>query len=137
MATFKEAFTDFMDQKDLKYQDYDERAVRVTWNSKVVRSGVSVLTIFDSDNGNRVHFIGNNFISIPDEKTSDVIVACNALNKKYRWFKFYVDTDGDLMVEDDAILSLDNVCDECMEIIVRMVRVIEEVYPSLMRIVWG
>ena len=136
MATFKDAFTEFLTEKGIKFIDIDERAVRLLWNSSVVPSGISVVVVFDSNNGERVHFMGNRFIKVPEDKTVDLVLACNALNKKYRWFKFYVDTDSDLMVEDDAILSLDNVGDECLEIVIRLVEVVNESYQVLMRALW-
>ena len=135
--SFKEAFTDFLDSKGLKYQDVNERTVKLTWESKVSAAGLRVVVYFAEENRNNAHFICNGFCSVPDEKQVDLMVVCNALNKQYRWFKFYVDDDGDVMVEDDAILSMDNVGDECLELIVRMVNVVDEVYPVFMKAIWA
>ena len=135
--TFKEAFIEFLDAKGVKYTEVDDRAVRLMWDSKSVSSGIKVLVIFDKDNHHGVHFVCNGFCSIPEDKQNDLMVVCNALNKQYRWCKFYVDNDGDLMVEDDAILDMANVGEECIELILRMINIVDDIYPIAMKAIWA
>ena len=41
------------------------------------------------------------------------------------------------MAEDDAILDMANVGEECIELVARMVRVVDEAYPSFMRAIYA
>ena len=54
MDNFKEAFVAYMKEKDIKFEDLDERAVRLRFRSDVVAQGVEILVIFDKEN----HHIG-------------------------------------------------------------------------------
>lgn len=73
----------------------------------------------------------------PADRISDMLVVCNTLNVKYRWLKFCIDTDNDIMVEDDAIVSPETAGDECMELLIRTVSIMDEVKPVIMRAIYG
>ena len=77
------------------------------------------------------------FESIPAEKVPDMLVVCNQINAKYKWLKFYVDKDNDIMVEDDAIVTPDNAADECFELLARRINILKEVKPIIMRAIYA
>lgn len=137
MATYKEAFVEFLKGENLKFRDIDERAVTLSWDSKTVASGLTVVVIFDKDNHNGVHFMCKNFCSVPDDKLIDLFAICNACNKQYRWVKFYVDDEGDVTAEDDAVLDMANVGQECIELVARIVRIVGEAYPQFMKAIYA
>ena len=72
-----------------------------------------------------------------ENKLTAMLMACNAANKQYRWIKFYISDNQDIMAEDDAILDMANVGEECIELVARMVRVVDEAYPSFMRAIYA
>jgi len=121
----------------LKYASLDERALRLSWASKTVPGGIKVPAVFDTEDHNGVHFVCNEFCQIPEDKLGAAVMACNRLNKQYRWFKFYVDDDPDVMVENGALVDMDSVGRECLEIVVRMVDVVLDVYPELMKVIYA
>lgn len=73
------------------------------------------------------------FESVPEEKVNDMYAVCNDLNATYRWLKFFVDRDNDLMVTDDAIVSEESAADECFELLGRRINILKEVKPIIMR----
>ena len=75
--------------------------------------------------------------NVPEEKFADLLIVCNELNTEYRWLKFYVDTDNDLMVEDDAILEPETAADECFELLVRRINILDDVKPRIMRAIYA
>ncbi len=75
--------------------------------------------------------------SCPPDRVGALLVICNSLNSKYRWLKFYIDDDRDIMVEDDAILEPETAGEECCELISRTVSILEEVRPVIMNGIFG
>ena len=73
----------------------------------------------------------------PPERIANLLMICNSLNGKYRWLKFYIDDDKDIMVEDDAILDPETAGEECYELIARTVSILEEVRPIVMNGIYG
>jgi hypothetical protein len=62
---------------------------------------------------------------------------CSELNQEYKWAKFYVDeSDNTLTVQDDAIIQLDTCGAECYELLARLVLIVDEVYPKMMKTIW-
>ena len=61
MATYKEAFVDYLKKEELKFLDIDERALRISWDAENIAPGVDILVIFDKDNHNGVHFMCGGF----------------------------------------------------------------------------
>ncbi|MBR6951111.1 MAG: YbjN domain-containing protein [Oscillospiraceae bacterium] len=137
MATYKEAFVAYLQKEGLKYTDIDERAVRMSWNADNVAAGLEILVIFDKENHNGVHFMCTGFCKVPENKLGAMLIACNEANKQYRWFKFYVTDKQEIMAEDDAILDMANVGEECVELVARMVNVVDEAYPSFMKAIYA
>ena len=132
MATYKEEFIAFMDEHGIKYTDLDERAVRLAFASKVVPQGVKVLVIFDSDNRSAVHFIASGFVKVTEAKFGAVLMAVNEANAKFRWVKFYIDDNMNIMAEDDAILDMANVGPEVADLAFRISDIVDDAYPSFM-----
>ena len=92
--------------------------------------------IFNGPDGRYVSMV-THFESVPEDKVSDMLVLCNQLNSTYKWLKFYIDNDNDLMVEDDAIVSADETAaDECFELLIHRAHILKEVKPAIMRVIY-
>lgn len=74
---------------------------------------------------------------VPEEKLADVIFACNELNCQYKWVTFYVDRDGDVILHDDALLSVGNADEEAFELLVRLVKIGEDIKPVIMKAIYA
>lgn len=74
---------------------------------------------------------------IPQEKVADVIFLCNELNAEYKWVTYYVDSDNDLVMHDDAIVSEDSAGSECFELLVRMLKISEDIKPKIMKAIYA
>lgn len=74
---------------------------------------------------------------VPEDKIPDLIYLCNELNSEYKWFTFYVDKDNDIVIHDDAILAVDTAAEEAFELLVRMVKIGEDVKPRIMRAIYA
>ena len=137
MATYKEAFVSYLEKEKLKYEDIDERALRMSWNVGNIASGLEILVIFDKENRNAVHFMSSGFCKVPEDKIDTMLRACNEANERYRWFKFYIDKKRDIYAEADAILDMANVSEECIELVARMVNIVDDVYPTFMKVIYA
>ena len=137
MATYKEAFIEYLKGEGLKYKDIDERALTLSWDSDTVPNGITVIVIFDKDNHNGVHFMCQGFCKAPQNKVEAMYAVCNACNKQSRWVKFYTNDDGDIVAEDDAILDMANVGRECIELVARIVRIVGESFPTFMKAIYA
>ena len=132
MATYKEEFIAFMEEKNIKYRDIDECAVSVAFSSDTIPQGVKVLVIFDAENRNAVHFIASGFVKVTESKFAAELLAVNEANAKFRWVKFYIDDNMNIMAEDDAILDMSSVGSEVTNLVFRICNIVEEAYPSFM-----
>lgn len=136
MATYKSLFTSFLSQKGLKFQDIHERAVRIVFDGNNM-SSIGILAIFDDDNGKRVHFICPDVGKVPEDKLFPVLLACNTLHNQYRYCTFCVSDSMELRAEGDAVLDADTAGEECFEIVLRMIKIIDDAYPVLQKAIWS
>ena len=56
---------------------------------------------------------------------------CNAMNAKWRWVRFYVDSDDELTADLDAYISKESVGDECLNLLQRAVSIVDDVMGEL------
>lgn len=133
MKICAELFVNNLKSKDLHF-DVDEHddvtVVSFPYDGKVAR------LVFNGDDGSylSLYMVYEN---IPEEKFVEAIVACNELNTQYKWATFYVDKDRDLMVHDDAILSVSNAAEEAFEIMLRILNIAKEAKPILMKAIYA
>ena len=83
------------------------------------------------------HGINQIDLAVIINKLAAALVLCNEMNNTWRWVKFYIDRDGDIRVQDDAVIDLSSVGDECDELVSRMVDIIDKAYPDFMRLKWS
>ena len=74
---------------------------------------------------------------VPEDKIANVIFTCNELNAEYKWVTFYVDKDNDLVIHDDAILSVESAAEEAFELLVRMLKVTDDLRPRIMKAIYA
>ncbi len=134
MNTCAQLFIDDLKAKDFNF-DVHEPEADLTIVS-LPFSGKTVNIFFNGENGTYLSLYMK-YESIPEEKLVDVIIACNELNTEYKWATFYVDKDRDLMIHDDAILSVGNAAAEAFEIMARIIKIADDVKPTIMKAIYA
>ena len=74
---------------------------------------------------------------IPEEKVPALIVTCNELNAEYKWITFYVDKDNDLILHTDGILSAADADEVAFELLIRTMKIAEDLKPALMKAIYA
>ena len=102
-----------------------------------VECGPNVIVEFTSfDNDNDVTIRISDLISfIPKEKRVRVIEACNIVNSRIRYLRFYVDGYGDLNVEYDLPLATsdESVGEAAVELFYHIKNVLDEEYHTFVK----
>ena len=130
--TYLQRFTNYLDGKNVRYTVDNEFKLHVVFNADNAPS-ITVNVIFDKDGEGKVRFVVWSIGKFPESKLGAGMVACNALNAKYRWVKFYIDSDDEGCAEMDAIVDEDTAGEECHELLYRVVNIVDEAYPEIMR----
>ena len=125
----------YMRDKEKKVRITEDGALETGWN---INGGeIYIYIVFDKDDA-RVHFRGSKFARVPQEKYDKMYKVLNECNGTYSYIKFELDEKrGEVFAHDDAIIQLDSCGPECYEIIQRMVAVVEDALPKLMKVVWA
>lgn len=128
----------YLDSKDVRYEvlEEGERDVIAIGCQGEKAEKIRVIFFIDDD-GQHVAIRSFGISKVPEEKLMPMYVALNELNCEYRWMKFYVDGDNEIVAADDAILSPETAGEECFELLLRSVDIIDKIYPSLMKIIWA
>lgn len=134
LNTCARLFVKNLEAKDLKFQTATTKAgdsvVEFPYQGKITR-------IFFSGDDGKYMSIYLVFEQVPADKVADVIFTCNDLNCEYKWITFYVDRDNDVMLHDDAILAIPTAADEAFELLVRMLKIGDEVKPRIMKAIYA
>ena len=135
MSTYKDLFMRYMDREGVKYTDVRENVVRVTYSGDNMKS-IPVYVIFDKDGDPMVQLQCWEIMNF-NNKEGEAMVACNELNAKYRWIKFYMDKDNDIIAECDAYIDAATCGEECLKLVKRVVNITDDAYPVLARAMWA
>lgn len=74
-------------------------------------------------------------VNVEEASWPKLLPTINELNREFRFVKFVLDQDGDVNIEYDFPLeSNPTVCAE--EILIRILKIIDQAYPTLMRAIW-
>ena len=134
MNTCAELFVQNLKEKNLNFEcgtDKDgDSVVEFPYQGKVAK------LFFCGDEGQYLS-IYVVFESVPEDKVADVIFVCNELNARYKWVTFYVDKDNDVVFHDDAILSPESAAEEAFELMVRILKIGEDVKPMIMKAIYA
>ena len=135
MEDYKEIFTTYLDDEGVKYSNLSKSVVRVPYTGENLKT-IPIFVAFNDDGEPLVQI---KCWEIANFKGKEEIAykTCNQLNKQYRWLKFYLDNDADI------IASVDTYVDEmtcgyfCLSLVRRAVAIIDEAYPTLARAMWA
>ncbi len=132
-----QSFANYLDSKDLHYsvREFDDET-GIECNIGMDNTKLSILSIFDN-NEKHLSIKIYTLAHTPESRYGQVLMACNDLNKRYRWVKFYLDKDGDVNAELDAIVDNVTGAEESFELMVRIAQISDEAYPVLMKAIYA
>ena len=138
MATCLESTKKFFDEKGFRYEDRkDGKAIRLGIGGLKNLEGIRVSVIFD-DNDRTVAVRSYELCKIPEAKLDKLHELCSDLNAKYRWVKFYVDSeDNTITIESDLITTPEEAGAEIFEVVGRMSVIVDQAYPDIMKALWS
>ena len=110
----------------------------MVWLQFGIKNGGSYRIRFISrDDDNDVAVRVYELVSVDDAHKAKVLAAINKLNAKYRYIKFVLDDDGDVNLEYDYLVDCPDPAASAKEIVIRIVKMVDEAYPELMRAMWA
>lgn len=125
----------FFEAQDTKAVELNENLLRIGWNF----DGGSIVIFFDfAEDDSHVHLEGMDFITVPEDKFDKMYKVLNECNDRYKHVKFVLDTDnGHICARDDDVIQIDSCGPECFELMIRMVKIVEDAYPIFMKAMWA
>ena len=132
MQNFAEAFTKYMDKEGVKYIKQNDHVVTVVYSGNNMES-IPIFVFFDEDNEPLVTFKCWSIMNFKRNEAA-ALVVCNTLNSEYRWVKFYLDTDKDIVASLDAMVSIQTCGEECLFLARRMVNILDNAYPRIAKV---
>ena len=99
----------------------------------------SYTIIFFSYNDDMNVHVASELLRVPEEKRQDILPVLNKINSRGRYFSFSIDEDGDVYAQFDFPINtpIDALGEMAFEIFMRSANIFEDVYPQLMKVVWG
>ena len=135
-------FIDYMDQKGLKYDNHGSVGDKGREVVDVSFSGENMNTIktrfYFEDDAESVAIRVFEIVKVPADKVNVMYPAINAVNKRFRFAKFVLDTDDNtIQAEMDTAFRSNDVGEICNELLIRMVDICDKAYPDLMKALWA
>lgn len=135
MANYKNLFMRHMDREGVKYTEMDDHVVKVVYTGDNLKT-IPIFVFFDENGEPLISVKCWEIANFKNEKMAGGMIACNELNKRYRWVKFFLDDDSDVIAQIDAYVDEATCGGECLNLVKRMVNIIDEGYPTFMRALW-
>ncbi|MCD8087835.1 MAG: YbjN domain-containing protein [Oscillospiraceae bacterium] len=135
MADYKKLFMEYMDDKGIKYKNVKDFVVQVTYSGDHLKT-IPVYVFFDKDGDPMVSFKCWEIANFK-EKPEKGVATCNDLNAEYRWVKFYIDKDSDVICQADAYVDEESCGEICRKMVSRVVNISDDAYPVLMKALWA
>ena len=127
----------YLDSKGLRYRVEEENRIRIAYGDLDNIGRAEVLVIFD-DNDTSVGLRCFNVCNIPENKVVNLYEVCSKLNERYRWIKFFVDeNDNTITAADDAIVQAETSGEEVLDLVRKMIHIVDEAYPEIMKSLWS
>ena len=133
---FKRMVMSFFDEHDLKYHEVDERAIRISYDGDDIRD-YSLFIITENDakkeNINRVVFLSSPIATFEGDLIAKGLILANSLNYSYRWVKFVINDNNDLINRFDAIVDEETAGEEIARLCNLAISVADDAFPDIMK----
>ena len=131
-------YNELKDKSGLKVFTDEHGNSSDVWLQFGIKNGGSYRIRFiskDDDNDVSVRVFG--LLTVEETHRDRILPIINKLNAKYRFVKFVLDEDGDVNLEYDYLVRCPDPTASAEEIIIRIVKMVDEAYPELMRAMWA
>ncbi len=135
MASYKALIKNALDEKGIRYREPEDGILTISYGGHNIND-IDVIVDIDPDEG-KIQLICYSIGKFEQEQFAKALIACNACNARFRWVKFSVDEDNEIVVRADAILDEETCGEECFELVVRMIQIIDDAYPAFMKARWS
>lgn len=134
-----EQYVEILDEVGLKHseiktRDNGKQTVTFMYQTELMGKPVSVMVTCDSCSVEQTVF---GIANIPEDKITNAILMCNDLNAEYRFLKFYVDEENNVVVEDDAFLDEHSAGAEIFAVTKIMLEKLNDIYGRFMKAIWA
>ncbi len=134
-------FVRAMDAKGIKHSDPEisntgKEAITVTYTGDSMPS-IRMRFFFNRDCED-VAIRVFDIVKVPDSKVDGFFKTVNEANRRFRFFKFVLDTDDNtVQAEMDAAFRTHDVGEICLELMARCVDICDKAYPDFMKALWA
>lgn len=125
-------FKTLLDNNKLNYQKLNETTIIISNGCEKYNFSYNIAVDINNGFAKLFFMTGIKF----QEVNINIYQLINGLNDNYRFFKFTVDDDKELIMQVDAIVKENNSTDEIMELLLRGSNVLEEIYPNAQKEIW-
>lgn len=125
-------FKTLLDNNKLNYQKLNETTIIISNGCEKYNFSYNIAVDINNGFAKLFFMTGIKF----QEVNINIYQLINGLNDNYRFFKFTVDDDKELIMQVDAIVKENNSTDEIMELLLRGSNVLEEIYPNVQKEIW-
>lgn len=128
------------DRVKIKYdvvdnQDRDFSYVDARYKAKT-GAIVSIKFVSEDDDAD-VQVRAFSLAHVLDERFGDVLKVINNLNCTYRFVKFVIDRENDVAMEYDLPMNNASIGRCATEMLIRSMKIIDEVLPEIMHAIWA
>jgi hypothetical protein len=134
VADYKELFMEHLDDNDVSYDDLDDGLIKIELGGDNAKS-IDIIGMFEEDNED-VEFTCFSIGNFQNNYDAGIRV-CNEMNKEYKWVKFYVDDDADIVAKISTTVDEYNCGDYCTTAVMRLMQIVDAAYPNFMRALWS
>lgn len=125
-------FKTLLDNNKLNYQKLNETTIIISNGCEKYNFSYNIAVDINNGFAKLFFMTGIKF----QEVNINIYQLINGLNDNYRFFKFTVDDDKELIMQVDAIVKENNSTDEIMELLLRGSNVLKEIYPNVQKEIW-
>ena len=123
-------FKQYMNEQGIRFVDLEDGVIRISYRGKNINT-INIIGVFGGNKKGSVQFSCCPGVNFPSSIRYRAYVFCNVMNSNYRWVRFYVDDEGDIMCETDVLLR-DGYVVPCRAILEKMVDIVDETYPGFL-----
>lgn len=132
---------EIFDQRSVRYQVIDTEKLSVVDAGYNIEGGPTVrVQFFSSNDENDVQIrLFGLMHKVPDGKRAALLEACNRVNREMRYYKFFLDKDGDLIGQGDvpAKISEGDIGECCFEMFIRAIQILTKCYHYFPEAMYG
>lgn len=137
MYATMQKFIDELQRLEINYEIIDNEKAQglIMRNYSEDNDFILVITYIFDENGEGVNIRAFSICKVKSV-SEKLLEKINEINNTYRWICLFIDDDN-ISARCDAYLDENNAAQICFRYAVRLVTIIDEIYPQLMKLIWS